>query len=298
MADITLVRERASARVTPRSRHRQRLIANAVTYLLLAVVGATMIAPLVWMISTSLKGYDELWIFPPTLFPSIPLLRNYLDAWNYAPFGQFLINSVFVATSVTLGELLTSSMAGYAFARMRFPGRDRLFLAYLATLMIPHQVTLVPLYILMRTFTLTDTYWALILPGLASAYGTFLMRQYMLATPRDYDDAARIDGANHIVIYSRIIVPQCAPVIATLGIITFLANWNSFLWPLIITSKEQMRTVPIGLAYFTSIPEKVGLPQWQLFLAAAVMSMIPTLAVFLACQRYFVRGIAMTGLKG
>jgi multiple sugar transport system permease protein len=277
---------------------RGRGAGDLVAYAVLAVVGATMLAPLVWMVATSLKPYEELYIWPPRLLPEVPAWENYPRAWNYAPFGRFFANSAFVAICVTAGELVTSSLAGYVFARMRFAGRDRLFLLYLATLMIPSQVTLVPLYILMSTLGLVNTYYALILPGLASAYGTFLMRQYMLTTPRELEDAARIDGANHPTIYWRITMPQCAPVVATLAILTFLGNWNSFLWPLIITNKEQVRTVPIGLAYFTSIPETVGLPQWQLYLAAATFSMVPTLCVFLLGQRYFVRGITMSGLKG
>jgi multiple sugar transport system permease protein len=271
---------------------------DALTYLVLTLVGLTMLAPLFWMVSTSLKSYEELFLFPPPLLPAVPQWRNYPQAWNYAPFGRFFANSLFVATGVTLGELVTSSMAGYVFARMRFPGRDRLFLLYLATLMVPSQVTLVPLYILMKTLGWVNTYYALIVPAMASAYGTFLIRQYMRVLPKELEDAARVDGANHFTIYSRVILPLCGPVLATLGILTFLSNWNSFLWPLIMTSREQMRTVPIGLAYFTSIPESLGYPQWQLFLAAATFSMLPTLIVFILGQRYFVRGIAMTGLKG
>ncbi|MBI2941803.1 MAG: carbohydrate ABC transporter permease [Chloroflexi bacterium] len=279
-------------------RTRRAVTLDLATYLALTLVGLTMLAPLVWMVATSLKPYEELYLWPPRLLPSAPRWENYPMAWNYAPFGRFFFNSALVATCVTAGELITSSLAGYVFARMRFPGRDRLFLLYLGTLMVPSQVTLVPLYVLMRTLGWVNTYYALIIPALASAYGTFLMRQYMLTLPRELEDAARIDGANHFVIYSRVIVPQCGPVIATLGILTFLGNWNSFLWPLIMTSKEQVRTVPIGLAYFTSIPETVGLPQWQLYLAAATFSMLPTLAVFVLGQRYFVRGITMSGLKG
>ena len=273
-------------------------LGDAVSYLILALVGVTMLAPLVWMVSTSLKTYEELYVWPPRLLPTFPAWENYPRAWNYSPFGRFFLNSALVAVCVTVGELLTSSLAGYVFARMRFPGRDRLFLLYLGTLMIPSQVTLVPLYLLMSALGAVNTYYALILPGLASAYGTFLMRQYMLTTPRELEDAARVDGANHPTIYWRITLPQCGPVLATLGILTFLGNWNSFLWPLIVTNKDAIRTVPIGLAYFTSIPETVGLPQWQLYLAAATFSMIPTLIVFLLGQRYFVRGITMSGLKG
>lgn len=298
VTERTSERAVASAPARVASRRRASALGDLAAYAVLIVVGLTMLAPLLWMVSTSLKSYDELWTYPPALLPAVPRFDNYPKAWGYVPFGRFFANSAFVAICVTLGELVTSSLAGYVFARMRFPGRDRLFLLYLATLMIPSQVTLVPLYILMRTLGLINTYYALILPGLASAYGTFLMRQYMLTTPRDYEEAARIDGASHPQIYAWITLPQCGPVLATLAILTFLGNWNSFLWPLIMTSKQEMRTVPIGLAYFTSVPENIGLPQWQLFLAAATFSMLPTLVVFILGQRYFVRGISMSGLKG
>jgi multiple sugar transport system permease protein len=280
-----------------RSRWRARALDGAV-YLLLTLIALAMLAPFGWMLSTSLKPYDEIYLYPPRLLPSSPVWENYPRAWRYAPFDRFVLNSLLVATLVTVGELLTSSLAGYVFARMRFPGRDRLFLLYLGTMMIPTQVTLVPLYIVMRQLGWLNSYYALIVPWLASAYGTFLMRQYMLTFPRELEDAARVDGANHPTIYARIILPQCGPVLATLGILTFLSNWNSFLWPLVMTSAERMRTVPVGLAYFTSIPENVGLPQWQLFMAAATFSMLPTLFVFLLGQRYFVRGISLSGLKG
>lgn len=287
----------ASARRTARRRWRGRIL-DAGAYAALVVIAFTMLAPFAWMLATSLKPYDELYLYPPRLLPSAPVWENYPEAWRYAPFGLFFANSLFVATLVTVGELVTSSMAGYVFARMRFLARDRLFLLYLGTMMIPSQVTLVPLYIVMRQLGWVNSYYALIVPWLASAYGTFLMRQYMLTFPRELEDAARVDGANHPIIYARIILPQCGPVLATLGILTFLSNWNSFLWPLVMTSAERMRTVPVGLAYFTSIPENLGLPQWQLFMAAATFCMLPTLIVFLLGQRYFVRGISLSGLKG
>lgn len=289
----------AAARRKSSARRRWRTLAeDAATYAVLSLIALTMLAPFLWMVATSLKAYTELFVYPPQLLPASPQWENYPRAWRYAPFDRFFVNSIFVATVVTVGEIVTSSLAGYVFARMRFPGRDRLFLLYLGTMMIPSQVTLVPLYIVMRQLGWLNSYYALIVPWLASAYATFLMRQYMLTFPKELEDAARVDGANHPIIYSRIILPQCGPVIATLSILTFLSNWNSFLWPLVMTSAERMRTVPVGLAYFTSIPENVGLPQWQLFMAAATFSMLPTLIVFLLGQRYFVRGISLSGLKG
>ena len=286
---------RAGRRRTGRSRP-----ADALVCVVLAVSGVTMIGPLVWMFATSLKSFQELYVWPPQLLPATPLWANYAYAWTFVPFERFFVNSVVVSVTVTLGELVTSSLAGYVFARMRFPGRDRLFLLYLATLMIPGQVLIVPLYVVIRSLGWLDTYAALIVPWLASAYGTFLIRQYMLTLPRELEDAARVDGANHWTIYSRIILPLCGPALATLAVLTFLANWNSFLWPLIMTNRETMRTVPIGLAYFTAAPEqsRMRFGQWQLYMAAATFSMLPTLTVFLAAQRYFVRGVVLSGLKG
>jgi multiple sugar transport system permease protein len=305
MASRTSVRgravpvERAAARAEGR-RAGRRILTDALVYAALAGLGVTMLGPLVWMVATSLKSFEELYVWPPRLLPATPLWANYVYAWTFVPFDRFFVNSTAVAVTVTLGELATSSLAGYVFARMRFPGRDRLFFLYLATLMIPGQVLIVPLYVLIRQIGWLDTYAALIVPWLASAYGTFLVRQYMLTLPRELEDAARVDGANHWVIYSRVVLPLCGPVLATLAVLTFLAHWNSFLWPLIMTNRETMRTVPIGLAYFTAAPEqsRMRFGQWQLYMAAATFSMLPTLTVFLAAQRYFVRGVVMSGLKG
>jgi multiple sugar transport system permease protein len=294
----TLPRQQAALGLERRSG--RNLLADALVYAVLAVSGITMIGPLVWMVATSLKSFQELYVWPPQLLPAVPLWENYAYAWTFVPFERFFVNSTVVSVTVTLGELVTSSLGGYVFARMRFPGRDRLFLLYLATLMIPGQVLIVPLYVVIRALGWLDSYAALIVPWLASAYGTFLIRQYMLTLPRELEDAARVEGANHWTIYSRVILPLCGPALATLAVLTFLANWNSFLWPLIMTNRETMRTVPIGLAYFTAAPEqsRMRFGQWQLYMAAATFSMLPTLTVFLAAQRYFVRGVVLSGLKG
>ncbi len=231
----------------------------------------------------------------------MPQWSNYAKAWRYSemvPFARFFANSAFVAVSVTLGQLITCATAGYAFARLHFPGRDKLFLLYIATLMVPFQVTLVPLYLIMQRLHWLNSYQSLIIPGLVSAYGTFLMRQFMTTLPYELEDAARIDGASPLTAFVRVILPLCTPVLTTLTILAFMGSWNAFLWPLIMISKTEMRTLPIGLAFFTSVPETVGFPQYQLMMAAATFSMIPTLIVFLLGQRYFIKGIALSGLKG
>jgi multiple sugar transport system permease protein len=257
-------------------------LADLGAYLLLTVVGVTMILPFVWMVGTSLKTLREVYSWPPSFFPAVAQWGNYAKAWRYSEMVPFA----------------RCATAGYAFARLRFPGRDKLFLFYIATLMVPFQVTLVPLYLIMKNLHWINTYQSLIVPGLVSAYGTFLMRQFMTTLPFELEDAARIDGASPPVILWRVIIPLCTPVLTTLTILAFMGSWNAFLWPLIMISNTNLRTIPIGLAFFTAVTLDQGLPAYQLMLAAATFSMIPTLIVFLAGQRYFIKGIALSGLKG
>ncbi len=280
-----------------------RFLADLLVYLVLGTIGITMVLPFIWMIGTSLKTYGEVLVWPPTFFPKVPQWHNYVEAWNFsrnAPFDVFFLNSIIVSASITIAQVVTCSTAGYAFGRLQFPGRDVLFLLYVATLMVPFQVTLVPLYLIMRQLHWVDTRQALIVPNLVSAYGTFLVRQFMLTLPRELEDAARIDGANVPIILLKVILPLCTPVLSTLAILTFASSWNMFLWPLIVISNTRLRTIPIGLALFTAMPEyaTIGVPPYQLLMAAATFSMLPTVVVFLLGQRYFIRGIALSGLKG
>ena len=280
---------------------RDRIALDGLTYVLLTVVALGMILPYLWMVMTSLKAYSELSYYPPRLWPDGFQWQNYPRAWHYSdavPFARFFLNSLLVAGCVTVGQLVTCATAGYAFARLRFPGRDSLFVLYIATLMVPSQVTLVPLYLIMRELGWINTYYALIIPGLVSAYGTFLVRQFMVTLPGELEDAARLDGASPPVILWHVILPLSTPVLMTLAILCFMTSWNSFLWPLIVINSTDLRTLPIGLAHFVQVPEATGAPQFQLLMAAATFSMIPTLIVFLIAQRHFVKGIAMTGLKG
>jgi multiple sugar transport system permease protein len=210
------------------------------------------------------------------------------------PFGRFYLNSFVVAASVTALQLLTSSLSAFAFARLRFRGRNALFLLYLATLMIPFQVTMLPNFILMRYLGWYDTYQALILPPAFSAFSTFLLRQYFLGIPLDLDEAARIDGASSFRIWWRIILPLSGPVLAALAIFVFLNNWNDFLWPLVITNSLEMRTLPVGLSTFQG-QYKV---QWHLLMAGSVIAMMPVLIVYIIGQRWIIRGITLTGMGG
>lgn len=275
---------------------RQKWLGDGAAWVVLTLLGVLWMAPFLWMVSTSFKGLDEVYAFPPRFIPETIRWSNYLDAWQAVPFARFFGNSLFVATATTVAVIVTSSMAGYSFARLRYPGRDLIFLAYLGTIMIPFPVLIIPLFILMRQIGLVDTLPGLILPAAFTAWGTFLMRQFMLSIPREIEEAARMDGASFWRIYMQIIMPLSRPVVATLGIFTFLASWNEFLWPLIMISSVESKTVPLGLTMFQAqVPIKTP---WQLVTAAATFSVLPVLIVFILGQKYYVRGIATTGLKG
>lgn len=277
-------------------RRRSHRLGTILAWVLLSLLGTLYLGPFLWMVSSSLKGPEEIYAFPPDFIPNTLRWSNYLEAWNRVPFGRFFLNSALVTVATTLGVILTSSLGGYSFARLRYPGRDKILLVYLGTMMIPFPVLMIPAYILMRRLSLVDTLWGLIIPGWFSAWGTFLMRQYMLTLPREVEEAARVDGASFLQIYWRIILPLSTPVIATLGIFTFLGAWNDFLWPLIMISSIDKKTVPLGLVMFQSqIPMKTP---WHLVMAAATFSMLPVLIIFVLGQKYYVRGIALSGLKG
>ncbi|MFQ6096485.1 MAG: carbohydrate ABC transporter permease [Armatimonadota bacterium] len=208
-------------------------------------------------------------------------------------FFAFYLNSIFVAVVVTLGQVFTSAMAAYAFARLNFPLRDKLFLGYLGTMMIPVVVTMIPNFILLRHFHMIDTYWALILPPLFSAYGTFMLRQFFLTIPTDLEDAARIDGCNRWQIFCNVILPLSKPALATLTVFVFLGSWNNYMWPLIVINSPEKKTLPIGLQSFMGLYQT----EWTLLMAASMMVMLPVILVFIFGQRYFVRGIVLSGLK-
>jgi multiple sugar transport system permease protein len=249
----------------------------------------------VWMISTSFKESFQVFVFPPEFIPDPWTVQGYRKIFTIAPLTSWIINSVFVATSITICQLLFSSMAAYAFARIEFPGRDIVFMGYLATMMIPMQVTLIPTYILINYFGWIDTMAALTVPFLfGSAFGTFLLRQFFLGIPTELEDAARIDGASYLTSYFRIILPLAKPALATLGVFVFLHFWNDFLWPLIVINSDKRFTLQVGLAilsrgYFGT--------DWTALMAGTVISLVPILTIFFFAQRYFVEGITLTGLK-
>ena len=221
------------------------------------------------------------------------LTDSFRKAWNSMPFGRFYLNSLFVAIAVTVGQTLTSALAAYAFARLDFPGRDKIFLSYLATMMIPGTVLIVPTFLLMRWLDWFDTYWALIVPAMFSAYGTFMLRQFFMTLPRDLEDAARIDGCGKLRVWLHVILPLSKPALATLATFTFLGTWESFQWPLFATKSMDMRVLQVGLSAFQ---DKYDV-QYNLLMAAALIVMVPTLTVFVFNQRFFTKGIVMSGLK-
>ncbi len=263
-------------------------------YAVLGVGLVLVVTPFVWMLLGSFKTEGELRANPPTWWPQAPTLDNYRELFTRLDFPQFFTNSVVVAVTVTLGNLVFCSMLGYAFAKIDFWGRTWLFRLVLATLMIPGMVTLVPLFVLVSNLGMVNTYWGLILPFLAGPFGVFLMRQFMQGIPDELIDAARVDGAGEFRIFLRVVMPLCKPALATLAILTFLGSWNNFLWPLVVSSTENMYTLPVALALYSVGQNST---EYGLLLAGAVVIVLPILAVFFALQKHFVQGLATTGLK-
>ncbi len=272
----------------------RRAVLRLLAYLVLSAGALLMIGPFVWMVSTAFKGAEAAFAFPPEFVPRPFTLRNFAEVGTIVPFGRYLFNSAFVATMITVSELVTASLAAYAFARLRFPGRDALFLLYLGTLMIPGQVTLIPNFVLMRYLGWLNTYQALIVPAAFTAFGTFLLRQFFLTIPRELEEAARIDGCSYFGVYRRIILPLSGPALATLGVFSFMGAWNAFLWPLVMISDKDMRTLTVALRSFQT---EYG-TEWTYLMAGSTIALIPILVLYVIAQKYFVRGIALTGLGG
>ena len=280
-----------------KKRTRKELLFKTVTYIVLGLIGITMILPFLWMLSTSLKEAQAIYTFPPKWIPDPVIVTSYLKVWKIVPFARFYLNSIFVALCVTVGQVMTSAFAAYAFSRLRFPGRDKLFFGYLATMMIPYSVILVPVYILMVSFRWIDTYKALIIPAMFTAYGTFMLRQFFMTIPRDLEDAARIDGCSLFGIFWKIILPLSKPALATLTMFTFMASWNNFMWPLLVTDSVEKKTLPVGLAYFQEVYQYTQ-PDWSLLMAGSLLAILPVIIVFIFTQRFFVEGIKLSGIKG
>lgn len=279
--------------VASKGLHPWSSVATIAGHALLIFGGLWMAVPFLWTLSTSLTTEDLVFHWPPIWIPPVLHWDNYARLFNAFPVGRFLVNSFIVATTVTVGQLVVCALSAFAFARLEFWGRDKIFAIYLATLMIPFHIRLVPIFLIMKFLGWLDTYQVLIVPSLFSVYGTFLFRQFFLNIPRELEDAARIDGCHSLGVLTHVILPLSGPVIATLGLFTFLAEWNDFLWPLVMTSSLNMRTLQVGLAMLQS--EYTS--HWTLLMAGSVISLIPTTVLFLLTQRYFVQGITITGMK-
>jgi len=255
-----------------------------------------MVFPFLWMIDASFMTSSEIQSRPPVWFPAEPQISNFPELLNVLPFGRLYVNSIIVTVGTVLGVLVTSSLAGFGFAKYEFPGRDLLFYVILSTMMIPFFVTLIPVFFIVRQLGWIDSYQGLVLPGIVSAYGIFLMRQFSMSIPDELVDAARIDGASEPLIYWRIVLPLTRPALATLGTFTFIGSWNAFLWPLLVINNRDLFTVPLGLNTLRISASE--LRNLDLLMAGAVLSVVPTLIIFIFLQRYFIQGIALTGLKG
>ena len=287
------VSQLSAATVWQLRRKASRWLPRMFLHILLLAGGSVVVLPFAWMITTSLKPL-KLTYSPPYLFPTHFEWHNYVIAWKAAPFLRFYLNTTIMTVCIVTGQLMLCSMAAYAFARLRFPGRDLLFLVFLGTMMVPFHVTLIPSYLIIHRLGWIDTYQALIVPRLVSAFGIFLLRQYFLTIPTELDEAALLDGCSRLGVLWRIILPLSQPALSALAIFSFLFAWNDFLWPLIVTNDPLMRTIQLGLAMFQG---KYG-TRWTYLMAGTVTATIPGIIVFLVGQKRFIEGIALTGLKG
>jgi multiple sugar transport system permease protein len=272
----------------------QKILGDISWYLLVTALALAVMVPFIWMVVTSLKGQTEVFAYPPKWIPEDPQWKNYLEVWQEAPFGRYFLNSTIVALLVTLGQLTSCILAAFAFARMEFKGKNAMFLVFLSTTMISSQVTLVPSYLIMRNLNWIDHYQALIVPFLANAFGVFMIRQAFRTVPREMEEAAILDGCGRLRFLFQILLPLCKPILASQALFAFMGNWNSYLWPLIVTNRDEMRTLQIGLRYFVS---GEGGTQWGLYMAAAVLISLPVIFIYFLVQKTFVESMASTGLK-
>jgi multiple sugar transport system permease protein len=277
-------------------------------YLVLIFGVIIFIAPFAWMVTASVQHTGDIFRWPPSWIPRNPTLHAYATFFQKERIGRYFLNSAFVSVTITVLQLLTSSLAAYTFAKRRFPGRDKLFVLFLGTMMVPGQVTIIPNYVILKHIPFfggnnwagsggigwLDSYWGLIGPQGVSAFGIFMLRQYMKSIPDDLLDAARVDGASEFRIWAQIVMPLCRPALGALAIFTFGYQWEDFYWPLVIISSESLRTLPLGLALFVVRNKTV----WDLLMAGSVVATAPVVIVFLIFQRHFVRGITMSGMKG
>jgi multiple sugar transport system permease protein len=272
----------------------KRTLGAALVNGLLVGMAALTLFPLLWMLAVSLMPSGEASTFPPPLLPKTPTLENYRELFAHAGIGRYLMNSLFLATTVTLVSLVFNVAAGYGFAKLRFRGRDRLFKLLLGALVIPSQVAMVPLFLLLKELGLVNSYGGVIVPAMASIFGIFLVRQYALSVPDDLLEAARIDGASEFRIFWSIIVPVLKPIVVTLAVFTLLGTWNDFMWPLIVLADQHLYTLPVALASLA----REHVQDNELMMAGSVLTTLPTLLLFIALQRYYLQGLMAGSVKG
>jgi multiple sugar transport system permease protein len=297
VADVVLGRDPLGARSNRTTvagsgtRDVKRTIARYFLYAILLLGGLLMIFPFIWMVISSLKMPQD--IYTLSLVPPNPTLDNYRQVFNKTEYIRWFINSLVVATITTASVAFFDSLAGYTLAKFRFPGQSIIFILILSTLMVPTEMLVIPWYMLSINLHWTDTYWGIMFPGVISAFGVFLMRQFFTGVPNDLIDAARLDGFSEFRIFWKIALPLVKPAVAALCIFTFLGNWNAYIWPLIVTRSEQMRTLPVGIAFFSSEAQS----SFNLIMAAASLATVPVLIIFVIFQRQIIKGIVLTGLK-
>lgn len=272
----------------------QRRFAKWGSYIFLTLVAVTMVVPFLWMITTSLKGAQEVYRVPPTLLPSKLHWENFRHVWDTVPFARFYLNTIIVTSIITISQVATAVLAAYVFARIRFPGREWIFTLYLATLIIPTQVTMLPLFLIVSRLGWIDTYQALVMPFLANAFAVFFLRQFFLTIPTELEDAATLDGCSRLRFLWQIMLPLSRPALAALTLFIFLGFWDDYLWPLVVTNTDEMRTLAIGLRFFI---DEAG-AQYHYMMAASLMAIFPIVIIFFVAQRQFIEGIALTGTKG
>jgi len=264
-------------------------------YLLLGVIAVVMLIPLVWLVSTAFKsGAENIFEFPPRLWPAQPTVQNFVKVWQSNPFGRYLLNSVLVAVLTVILNLTLCSLAAYPLARLEFPGRDVVFTAVISTIMIPFQIVMIPLYVLTVQLDLRNTYLGIIFPAIASAFGIFLLRQAFQSVPKELEEAARMDGCSEIGIWWHVMLPSIRPALVTLAIFVFIGSWSDFLWPLIVLDQPEYYTLPLGVAKLAGTFSL----DWRLIAAGSIISIAPILVFFLAMQQYIVPSEAGSGLKG
>ena len=286
--------ETQTRKIKSASGRQGKLAARVLLYVLLILISALMLVPFIWMLSASFKLNKDVFTFPIEWIPSNPRPQNYVDIWTKIPLLTFIKNTAFLTVVVTFLQVLTSSFAAYAFAKLKFKGKNILFLGYIATIAVPWQAYMVPQFMMMRSWNLNNNHLSIIFLQAFSAFGVFLMKQFYESVPNELCEAARIDGLSEYGIYARIMLPLSLPAVSTLIIFTFVNTWNDFLGPLIYLTRNELKTIQIGLRMFISQYSA----EYGLIMAASVIALIPVLVVFLSLQKYFVQGIASTGLKG